>query len=176
MAKGFVFGLLTALILLAIGGYYFVSAGALPAGQDVTPSFLETWAAHTSLRAAVTREARALSSPLQPNDENLTAGIALYRANCQVCHGGPDATSSTIAKGLSPPVPQLAKDGVEDDPEGVTYWKIVHGIRFTGMPAFGKSLDQRDLWKVALFLKRMNALPPVPRQAWLGANSEVNPR
>jgi thiosulfate dehydrogenase len=175
VAKGFVFGLLTALILLAIGGYLFVSTGTLPAGQDVTPGRLEKWAARTSLRATVRREARALSSPFQPNDENLMAGIALYRTHCQVCHGGPDAEASSIAKGLSPKGPQLAKDGVEDDPEGVIYWKVAHGIRFTGMPAFGKSLDERDLWKVTLFLKHMEALPPAPRQAWLDAKAGVTP-
>jgi thiosulfate dehydrogenase len=169
VAKGFLLGLLTALILLAIGGYLFVSTGALPAGQDAAPSRLEKWAAHTSLRATMKREAGALSSPLQPNDENLTAGIALYRTHCQVCHGGADAMASSIAKGLSPDAPQLAKHGVEDDPEGVIYWKVAHGIRFTGMPSFGKSLDERDLWKVTLFLKHMAALPPSARQAWLGA-------
>ena len=150
MVKGFVFGLLFVLVLLAIGGYLFISRGMLPAGQDVTPSPLETWAARTSLRAAVAREAGLLKSPVQPTDENLTAGIALYRAHCQVCHGGPNAVASAAAKGLSPAPPQLARDGVEDDPEGVIYWKIAHGIRFTGMPAFGKSLAQPDIWKVTL--------------------------
>lgn len=176
MAKGFMFGLFTAVILFVLGGYLFVSTGALPAGQDVTPSRVETWAARTSLRATVGREAQALRSPLQPDDENLTAGIALYRAHCQVCHGGPEGVASSIAKGLSPAAPQLAKDGVEDDPEGVIYWKVAHGIRFTGMPAFGKTLDGRELWKVTLLLKHLDALPPAARQAWLGANPDVIPR
>jgi mono/diheme cytochrome c family protein len=176
VAKGFVFGLLIVLILLGVGAYLFISKGMLPAGQDVAPSQLERWAARTSLRAAVTREASALSSPVQASDENLAAGIALYRTHCQVCHGGPDAIASSIAKGLSPAAPQLAKNGVEDDPEGVIYWKIAHGIRFTGMPSFGKSLDQRNLWNIALFLKHMNALPPAPRQAWIDERQAVTPR
>ena len=84
--------------------------------------------------------------------------------------------ASAAAKGLSPAPPQLARDGVEDDPEGVIYWKIAHGIRFTGMPAFGKSLAQPDIWKVTLFLKQMNALPPAPRQAWLDGSLDVDVR
>ena len=167
MLKGLLSGFLAALIVLAIGGYLFILNGMLPAGQDVPPRRLEKWAARTSLLATVTREAAALSSPLEPNDENLATGVALYRNHCQTCHGGPDAVASAVAKGLNPPAPQFARDGVEDDPEGVTYWKIAHGIRFTGMPAFGKSVEKSDLWKIALFLKRMNALPPVPRQAWI---------
>src|SRR5215472_1183838 len=30
---------------------------------------------------------------------------------------------------------QLATDGVEDDPEAFSFWKIKHGIRWTGMPS-----------------------------------------
>ena len=175
MARGFVLGVLTTLVLLAAGAYFFVTAGALPTGQDVAPSRLETWAARTSLRATVGKESKTLHSPLPPNDENLIAGIALYRSHCEVCHGGPEGVASAIAKGLSPDGPQLAKHGVEDDPEGVIYWKVAHGIRFTGMPAFGKSLDERDLWKLALFLKRMDALPPAAQQAWLGTKPESAP-
>ena len=49
----------------------------------------------------------------------------------------PTRRPATSRAGLYQKPPQLAKDGVEDDPDGVTYWKIAHGIRLTGMPAFG---------------------------------------
>ena len=176
MAKGFLLGFLAALILLAIGGYLFIVNGMLPSGQDVPPSRLETWAARTSLEAAVTREAAALGSPVKPSAENLETGVAIYRTHCQSCHGGPDAVASPAARGLNPAPPQLAKHGVEDDPEGVIYWKIAHGIRFTGMPAFGTSLEKSELWKIALFLKRMDALPPAPRQAWIEGKPGGGPR
>jgi mono/diheme cytochrome c family protein len=67
---------------------------------------------------------------------------------------------------LTPDPPQLAKDGVEDDPEATTYWKIVHGIRFTGMPSFGATLSEPEMWQIALFVKHMSALPPGSRAAW----------
>jgi hypothetical protein len=43
-------------------------------------------------------------------------------------------------------------------------------------PGFGKSLDERDLWRVTLFLKNMGELSPAPRQAWLGGTAEGTPR
>ncbi len=171
MGKGFVFGFLAAVAAAVIGAYFFVTSGALPAGQDSKPGGLETWAAKTSLRATIRRETRGLASPLQPTDENLTAGVALYRAHCQVCHGGPDGTASQIASGLTPRPPQLAKHGVEDDPEGTTYWKVAHGIRFTGMPSFGQTLSIHEMWQVALFAKHMDALPPGAKRAWLEAKA-----
>ena len=166
MARGFLFGIVVSIAAVIAGAYLVVKGGVLPAGQDVKPGAIEKWAAKTSLRATMYREAQALRSPLPPTDENLAAGVALYVAHCQVCHGGPDAVASSIAKGLTPSAPQLAKHGVEDDPEGTIYWKIAHGIRFTGMPAFRPTLSDREIWQMALFAKRMDKLSPGLRQAW----------
>lgn len=166
MVKGFALGVFVTVLAAIAGGYYFVASGALPAGQDVKPSPLEKWAAKKSLRATIKREAGGLKSPLPTTDANLAAGSALFVAHCKVCHGGPDDAPSAIAKGLSPAAPQLAKDGVEDDPEGTIYWKIAHGIRFTGMPAFRSSLSEPEMWQLALFLKHMDHLPPAARESW----------
>ena len=167
MGKGFVLGLVAAILALVAASYFLVTGGALPAGQDSKPGNLEKWAAKKSLQATMRREAQGLKSPLQPTDENLTAGIALYRFHCQVCHGGAAGGVSAIAKGLTPDPPQLAKHGVEDDPEGEIYWKVAHGIRFTGMPAFGETLSGSEMWQIALFAKHMDSLPPGARSAWL---------
>ncbi len=168
MGRGFVLGFVTAVVAFMAAGYFFVTSGALPSGQDSKPGKLEKWAAQKSLQATMRREAQGLKSPLEPSDENLVAAIALYRANCQVCHGGADGAISSIAKGLTPAPPQLAKNGVEDDPEGVTYWKVAHGIRFTGMPGFSETLSGREMWQISLFAKHMSSLPPRARTVWLG--------
>ena len=55
---------------------------------------------------------------------------------------------------------------VEDDPEGWTFWKIKQGIRWTGMPAWKDSLSDDQIWKITLFLKHMDKLPPAPQAAW----------
>ena len=94
------------------------------------------------------------------------AGIKLYAENCAVCHGASDGNPSNIAKGLYQKPPQFAKDGVEDDPDGITYWKVAHGIRLTGMPSFDGTLRDEQIWQVALFLKNMDALPPAPQRLW----------
>ena len=169
--KGFVIGILVTIVVALAGAYLLVTTGALPAGQDVKPGRLETWAAKTALRATIGRQTRGLTDPLPPSDENLASGIALYITHCQACHGGPDGAASVIAKGLTPDAPQLAKHGVEDDPEATTYWKIKHGIRFTGMPAFGRTLSEKEIWQMTLFLKRMDSLKPGAREAWAAGKS-----
>jgi thiosulfate dehydrogenase len=176
VTKGFVVGFLAALVVLVIGGYFFVTTGALHAGQDVKPGGFEKWAAKSGLRATIRRETQGLKSPLEPTDENLTAGVALYDAHCRVCHGGSDGVASSIAKGLTPTAPQLAQHGVEDDPVATTYWKVAHGIRFTGMPGFRATLSDREIWQLALFAANMKALPPGAHTAWLRQKAEPRPQ
>jgi thiosulfate dehydrogenase len=112
-------------------------------------------------------------SPKQPNpvqltDRNLLEGVRLFAQNCAICHGSAkgSASPSPIPKGLYHKPPQLASDGVEDDPEGYSFWKIKHGIRLTGMPSFGVTLNDRQIWTLALFLKHMDKLPPTVQKAW----------
>ena len=164
MFKGFILGILTVLLVAVAGTYWFVTSGAMSAGQDAGPLPLERWAAKKALRSTMRREARDLKSPLRPDAGDLETGAALFVAHCQVCHGGPDGSPSPIAKGLAPKAPQLAKDGVEDDPEGTIYWKTAHGIRFTGMPGFRGTLSDHEMWQVSLFLKRMDSAEA--QQAW----------
>ena len=54
----------------------------------------------------------------------------------------------------------------ERDTHHSSYWKIKHGIRLTGMPSWGKSLTDEQIWTLALFLKHMDKLPPGAQQAW----------
>ncbi|HZT25971.1 MAG TPA: cytochrome c [Pseudolabrys sp.] len=81
-------------------------------------------------------------------------------------HRGEECSPTAIAKGEYPQPPQLAKHGVEDDPEGWTFWKIKHGVRWTGMPSWKDELSDRQIWTLALFLKNMDKLAPAASQAW----------
>ena len=165
MLKGVVLGVVLTLAVALIGAYALVRSGLIPADADATPGRLETWMAHTSLDATLRRDAPKGQNPLALTEQDLLDGVHLFAQNCAVCHGSAKgaASPSPIAKGLYQKPPQLATDGVEDDPEGVSFWKIKHGIRLTGMPSFGYSLSDQQIWTLALFLKHMDKLPPALR-------------
>ena len=163
---GFVGGIVFTLVALTAIGYFVVKAGLVPANADRRPSSLERWIAHTSLRAALERDTKFLRNPLQASDENLIAGVRLYAQNCAVCHGASDAKPSNPAQGFYIEAPQLAKDGVEDDPEAVSFWKVKRGIRFTAMPSFAATLQDDEIWKIAMFLRQMDKLPPAVDTEW----------
>jgi mono/diheme cytochrome c family protein len=162
----FLYGIVFTLCFLLAAAVAGVYAGALPSGADVKPPAIEEWAAKRSLHASIAHGDGGYANPLQPTDANLIAGVRLYGANCAACHGAADALPSTFAKGFYIEAPQLAKDGVEDDPENVTYWKLDHGIRFTAMPAFGKNLTDEQLWQLTMFVARMDKLSPAVDAEW----------
>lgn len=165
--RGFVLGIAVAIVAGLLFGYVGVTQGLLiPANADARPGKLEAWAARSSLHATLRREASKQENPLPATDQNLIAGIKLYGENCAVCHGVADGAASTIAVGLYQHAPQLGKHGVEDDSAGETYWKIDHGIRLTGMPAFGPTLKDEQLWQLTLFLQKMDTLSPAAQRVW----------
>ena len=166
--KGFLLGIVATIAVALVIGYAILKFGLIPANADATPGAFEYWAADTSLSATLRREAPNGPNPIPMNDQNLIAGIHLYEKHCAICHGTArgDASATVLAKGEYPPPPQLATDGVEDDPEGWDVWKIEHGIRWTGMPAWKGVITDRQAWTLALFLKHMDKLPPAAEKAW----------
>ncbi|MGA8094984.1 MAG: cytochrome c [Steroidobacteraceae bacterium] len=168
MIKAFFVGVVVTILAAVACIYVILAKGVIPASADSGPLPLERWASRMSLHATLAKEAPTTPNPVLLTDANLIAGIQLYGQHCAVCHGtaAGDASASPIAKGEYPRPPQLATDGVEDDSEGVTYWKVAHGIRWTSMPSWEATLSDQQMWTVALFLKHMDKLSPAAEQAW----------
>jgi thiosulfate dehydrogenase len=166
--RGFIGGFVAALVILGLIVFAAVETGSIPARADGPALPGERWAARTSLKATIDREAPKPPYSFNPTDADIAQGATLYVQNCAVCHGTANTTPNAIARGLGVSTPpQFNKHDVSDDPEGETYWKIDHGIRFTGMPAFSKSLDERAMWQIAFFLKRVpDTLPAQAKSIW----------
>jgi mono/diheme cytochrome c family protein len=157
--RWFLAGIAFTIVAGAIVVYLVVQNGWIDPRADVGYMPMEKWASRVVPRA-IRNNSKGLQSPIPASEQNLVEGAKLYGQYCAVCHGASDGKASAIAKGLYIEAPQLAKDGVEDDPVGETYYKIDHGYRLTPMPAYSKSLKQDQIWQLALFLKNMDKLPP----------------
>ena len=156
--KAFILGVLLTLIAEALAVYLVVQNGWIDPRADDGYLPMEKWASRAVPRA-IRNDSQGLNSPIDATSDNLVAGAKLYGANCVICHGASDGQESNVAKGLYVKAPQVAKHGVEDDPVGMTYYKIAHGYRMTPMPAFSGSLSDTQIWQLALFLKNMDKLP-----------------
>lgn len=154
----FLLGLLFGWLAIGIGIYSYFRFGYAPVATAAPPIPFEIKLAHMALHAQIDKDAPK-TTPFQPSETDFENGAHLYRQHCSVCHGLIDQDQSATAKGMFPKPPHLLRGtGVTDDEPGETYWKIDHGIRLTGMPAYGKSLTTRNLWDLSFLLARADKL------------------
>jgi thiosulfate dehydrogenase len=172
----FVLGIFTAMAGLFCGAYLFVRAGGVPMDTTARPLPLEGAVARLALRASLGNAADD-DDPLPVTDANMLAGLRVYEDHCAVCHGLPGRSRTAIARGMFPPPPPLfdANSMVTDDPEGVTHWKVTHGIRLSGMPGFGRTLSDTQRWQLTMLLAHADTLSPEVRSAIGRARGEAEP-
>lgn len=70
---------------------------------------------------------------------------------CAGCHLSPLTKSTELHKGLYPQPPDLKKV-VQSDARRA-FWIIKHGLKATGMPAWGKSMEDESIWEMVAFIR-----------------------
>jgi thiosulfate dehydrogenase len=163
--RNFVLGIIVTIMVLLIGTLGLALLGFLPTRANSIPPQMESHLAMSALDNSVDRHAPRINNPAPPSDENLIAGLKLYTMNCAGCHGGVDRQPSPFGKSFYPPAPTLILDP-PDDEEWHLFYVIRNGVRYTGMPAWDKTLSDPDIWKLTAFLSRINKLPPAVQDYW----------
>nr|WP_194789873.1 cytochrome c [Pseudomonas sp. UFMG81] len=103
--------------------------------------------------------ARDIEVPNLKDEALIIAGAGNYNAMCMGCHLAPGVERTELSQALYPAPPDLTRTGVGGNP-AAAFWTIKHGIKATGMPAWGKSMDDPYIWGIVAFLDqlpRMNA-------------------
>lgn len=156
--RWFVFGVISTLVVLALGAGLFVSSGRYAIGAD-QPHLPMTLSLINALRDKSTEAAgKQVSVPSLDSPAQIADGAALYDAHCTGCHLTPGQAATGLSTGLYPQPPNLAKDGV--DKPGEAFWIIKHGIKLTAMPAWGKTQTDADIWNLVAFLQRVPKMTP----------------
>ena len=163
--RNFILGVVITLAVLILGGLAFISLGFFPTNADATPPALEERIANSAMDASMEKRAPRVSSPLPATDDNLMDGMKLYTMNCAVCHGTLDMKPSPLEHSMYPPPPQIILMPL-DDPEWHINYAIRTGVRYTGMPAWKGTLSDQDIWKLTLFLSRIEKMPSGVQDYW----------
>ena len=105
-------------------------------------------------------EVRAASIFVPPlgDPRMIAAGASHYEAMCTGCHLAPGMEENEMRPGMNPKPPVLASLG-RGDPRG-EFWIIKHGIKMTGMPAWGVTHTDGEIWNIVAFLQKMPSLSP----------------
>jgi mono/diheme cytochrome c family protein len=149
-------------LLVALMGGVSLHQGWLDvAASRGHPAWLEG-ILHYAMERSVQRHARGIGIPELASQEGVEAGLVHYRAMCEACHGAPGEPPSEIAEGLYPRPPQFPEEH-SDLGDAELFWITKHGIQLTGMPGFGATHGDDELWEIVAAVK---GLPEMDAQSY----------
>lgn len=162
---------ITVLVLVfsaMIGLGLFVWLGLYNMGAD-DPHLKPTYNLLQTLRErSIAVRASKLEVPADLNTPNrIQQGAGNYNAMCMGCHLAPGMGETELSKGLYPNPPNLTKKEVQ---AAEAFWVIKHGIKASGMPAWGKSMDEAYIWNMVAFLQELPKLNAQQYQALVEAS------
>ena len=144
------------LVVLAAGVGAFAYSGLYNIGAD-DPHTRPVYAFMQELRMrSIARQAQSLKVPDLSNPALIRQGAGNYAAMCTGCHLAPGMAATELSKGLYPSPPNLSTADIGDPSHH--FWVIKHGIKASGMPAWGKSMNDGYIWNMVAFLQVMPKL------------------
>lgn len=158
------------LAILVVGAFLFAWSGiyniaATAPHWDITLSFIEMLRDRSIAVRSDNIQAPNLSDPKLEE-----AAFSHYHGMCRLCHGAPEYEREEFAKGLYPSPPSMTAGHIQQmrsDTE--IYWIVKHGIKMTGMPAFGPTHKEEELWGLTALAKKMPRITAEQYRRQLGA-------
>jgi mono/diheme cytochrome c family protein len=143
----------TAIVAL---GLYNVAADAPHTG------FVRNVLEYARIRS-IAVHAEDVRAPSLDKQSMIVEGASHYDAMCTGCHQAPGMKENEMRPGLDPKPPVLANGGLGTPAQ--MFWVIKHGIKMTGMPAWGVTHTDEEIWNVVAFLQRLPTLSPAQFRA-----------
>ncbi|MDP2129224.1 MAG: cytochrome c [Pseudohongiella sp.] len=156
------------LVLVLVLTIAYSGAYNIAATEDHTP--FVRWAFATTMHNSVRDRAADTNSPPEFSEAMVEKGTAQYKAMCQHCHAGPGVQRSEWAKGMLPQPPHLVDKASEWEPNEI-FWLVKHGVKMTGMPAFGPTHNDDILWSIAAFVRELPGMTAQEYAAYDGEGS-----
>ena len=142
-------------ILLALCGVAFViaySGGYNVAADD--PHWGVTTRTLSSIRQwSIAARSTDIVVPNLDDRDLIALGAEHYVEMCTGCHLAPGVGDNEMRQGLYPKPPNLSEK--RDRKPAETFWIIKHGIKMSGMPAWGVTHDDESIWGLVAFLRQL---------------------
>lgn len=153
----FLFGFIAAFVVMALTGAAVVQSGVYNVAATDQHSEELTWLIHTTMEHSVQAQSHHIEVPANlDSDALIQPGAQAYDQLCAACHLKPGKDSSLLRRGLNPTPPDLTSAGHFDAAN--QFWIIKNGIKMTGMPAWGETHADEEIWELTAFLQRLPEL------------------
>ncbi|MES2255561.1 MAG: cytochrome c [Pseudomonadota bacterium] len=151
------------IVVIGIAGIAIYS-GSYNIAADAPHTSPVLWLLNNVRDRAIIAHAAGITAPSNLEDPTrISAGAGLYNEMCSGCHLGPGVERSEISQGLYPRAPELAH-GTDLSPEQ-EFWVIKHGVKLTGMAAWGPTHSDALIWDMVAFLRKLPSFSASQYQA-----------
>jgi mono/diheme cytochrome c family protein len=162
-------GLIVLAVICAAGITLFVQSGLYDVAADAPHSEPVLHLLDAVRARSVAVRAEDIVRPADLGDpKRIAAGAGLYAEMCSGCHLAPGMQPTEISRGLYPRAPRLT------EPTGLTpeqeFWVIKHGIKMSGMAAWGPTHSDELIWDMVAFIDK---LPSLSAADYRAATKEV---
>jgi mono/diheme cytochrome c family protein len=149
---------LTLAVVLGAGFAVWVVSQGISARDE--PTAVEHALARTMRSLAIPRLDRDRRNPVDGTPEIVAAGMVHYADHCAMCHGTDGTGDTDIGRGLYPKPPDMRQAATQDLTDGELFYIIEHGVRLTGMPAFGDGSPEsaQQTWHLVHFVRALPRL------------------
>ena len=150
---------LATMVGLIIVGLIVMYSGMVNVSVREPSSGFTKWVLSTTMDRSVESRARDIDVPDLSGEEMIREGAEYYMRMCQGCHGAPGRERSRLGKALEPIPPHLyEEEEIEEWSPAEQFWITKNGIMMTGMPAWGVSHSDEELWNIVAFLRKLPAM------------------
>lgn len=160
-----------AAVLVGAFALLYIYSGAYNVAATAPQDGSARWLLGTVMQKSVEVRARSIEPAPLDDKAMIARGGKFYGENCESCHGGPGAVLSALGRGLRPAAPDLARTARDWQPREL-FWIVKNGIRMTGMPAWGPSHKDGELWSVVAFIRKLPTMTVGDYQAYTGKSRE----
>lgn len=138
---------------LAVIAAVAIASGAYNVAADEEHTAFGRWLLETIRERSIDARTADVMIPDLEDPERIRRGAGNYDAMCASCHLAPGVDSTELSRGLNPKPPVLSK-AVQSD-RARTFWVIKHGLKATGMPSWGESMEDEYIWDLVALVHRL---------------------
>jgi len=169
LVKGMLVGAGALMLFVLVLGGGLAALGAFNVAADEPAGALADMVLPFVREQAIDARADDIEVPRLDDAAMIAEGAEHYEAMCTGCHLAPGMGENEMRPGMNPKPPLLARVPAEEPAE--QFWIVKHGIAMTGMPAWGVTHSDTEIWNIVAFLQKLPRLTPEQYRALVRSTS-----
>jgi mono/diheme cytochrome c family protein len=155
--------LLATVALTVVFASAYIYSGLYNVAASTGHSRVLQWILQTTQQNSVRNHAKEIERPATISNDQFAHGVEHYDRMCVQCHGASGVERGELGKGMTPTPPDLTRTASQWSDEEL-FWIIKHGIKLAGMPAFGPTHSDEEIWGLVAFVRQLPEMSPARYQ------------